>query len=621
MCGITGFAGDGDDACLDRMTDALTHRGPDERGVYRDGRLALGHRRLSILDLAQGQQPMTTVDGRLTVVYNGEIYNHRELRADLEAHGHVFRTDHSDTEVLLHGWREWGTHLPERLNGMWAFAVYDRDEKLLFLSRDRFGQKPLFYHHHGDTFVFGSELDALGAHPAVPRAIDPVSVQKYFAYGFIPAPRSILRNVCKLPAGHNALYRLRESTLTVQRYWQFRPEPADTLPPGGEAEWCEELRHHLRNAVRRRLMADVPLGILLSGGIDSSAVAAMASGDRETVHTFSIGFQERSYDESPHAARVARHLGTDHTLSMLSQEDVRAHGLSVLDRMDEPMADDSLLPTYLVCREARKRVTVALGGDGGDELFAGYEPFGVLHWARRCRDYLPRPVHAALEALIGCLPASPRYMSLEFKCKRFFHGALCRDALWIPVWMSPLFPEDVAELLAEPVDPESLYEEAIQAWEGCPSPDPIDRATQYYIDLYLQEEILVKGDRASMMNGLELRCPFLDIDVVNFARKIPAAYRLRGGTGKYLLKKALEPLLPRDILYRSKQGFSPPTGHWFRDGSLAFEKTERTAAEATFLETALAAHRNGKRDHKLYFWAQLALDRFRMKHSGVGFPP
>lgn len=616
MCGIAGFVGEGDDACLDRMTDVLTHRGPDERGTCREDRVALGHRRLSILDLAQGQQPMSTAEGRLTVVYNGEIYNHRELRTTLEACGHTFRTDHSDTEVLLHGWREWGASLPERLNGMWAFALHDRDEELLFLSRDRFGQKPLFYFHDGDTFVFGSELTALREHPAVPRGIDPESVRKYFAYGFIPAPRTILRHVHKLPGGHNAVYRIRDSSLRIDRYWQFRPEPADTLPPGGEEAWCEELRHHLGNAVRRRLMADVPLGILLSGGIDSSAVAAMAAAGREPVHTFSIGFHERSYDESPHAARVARHLGTDHTLSMLSQEDVRAHGLDVLDRMDEPMADDSLLPTFLVCREARKRVTVALGGDGGDELFAGYEPFRVLHWARRYRDRLPRPVHGALEALVGCLPASPRYMSLEFKCKRFFRGARSRDALWIPVWMSPLFPEEIGALLAEPVDPESLYEEAIRAWEGCPSPHPVDRATQYYIELYLQDEILVKGDRASMMNGLELRCPFLDIDFVEFARRLPAAYRLRGGMGKYLLKKALEPLLPRDILYRSKQGFSPPTGHWFRDGSLAFTEEGRAAGEATFLASALQAHRTGTRDHKLYFWAQLALDRFRAGQGG-----
>jgi asparagine synthase (glutamine-hydrolysing) len=607
MCGICGFVGQGGLEDLQRMTDALIHRGPDAEGLWHDPQngVYLGHRRLAILDLEGGAQPMWTADRALGVVFNGEIYNHLELRAELVDAGCRFLTHHSDTEVLLHGYSHWGWELPSRLNGMWAFAIYDRQKQEIFLSRDRFGKKPLYYSRQNGTFAFASELRALVQHSHLQAQMDAKSLKKYFAYGYIPSPSSIYRGIFKLPGGQNLLLKLPDLQIRLQKYWDFVLEPFEQIPPQPEEAWGEEIRALLSRAVKRRLIADVPLGIFLSGGIDSSSVAAFAvaaaGGDR--VKSFSIGFEEASFDESPYARRAAAFLDTQHTLEVLSLEGSRDLLPTIIRRLDEPMGDSSLLPTYLLCRETRKKVTVALGGDGGDELFAGYDPFRALRYAQLYDRCIPKPVHAAIRLAAARLPTSHVNLSFDFKIKRALRGLSYPRFLWNSVWLGPLEPTELDELFGEPTDIEEVYEEAIQSWERCPQTDLVEKTLQFYVNLYLQDDILVKADRASMMNSLEVRSPYLDIDLVNFVRRIPGAYKFRQGQTKYLLKKCLEPVLPRDIIYRAKKGFGVPIGQWLRDGYLNFGPfSGNEMLNPRFIGTRLAEHRQGRSDQRAFLW-------------------
>lgn len=614
MCGIAGYFGGSasgaDNGVAAAMAQTLRHRGPDAEGFYHDGALHLAHRRLSVIDLTQGAQPMQTADGQLCIVYNGEIYNHPELRKELEARGHIFRTDHSDTEVLLHGWREWGAELPKHLNGMWAFALFDRQRQQLFLSRDRFGKKPLYYTRQNGVFAFASEMIALRAHPALSFDLDELSLRKYFAYAFIPAPRTVYKDVFKLTAGHNLTLDLATGAIRRSKYWEYLIKPDCALSGAPLPELCAQLREILARAVKRRMLSDVPLGVLLSGGVDSSCVAAFAAQNDPQLKTFSVGFNDASYDESPFARRVAQLLGTRHYESRLCNAQARELAPELLRRLDEPMADDSFLPTYLVCREARKEVTVALGGDGGDELFAGYEPFKVWRWGRRFDIYLPAFVQKLVQTAVGRVGASQGYMNLSLKLQRFFRASAYGMKVWVPALLAPLPVEEIAQLCGADCPLEELYSEAIESWEECQSADPADRITQYYVNLYLQNEILTKGDRAAMLNSLELRSPLLDLEVADFARRLPAGLRLRHGTGKYLLKKALEPLLPADILYRKKHGFSPPTGQWFLEGSLGFAPDAPRWGNVDFLRGQLEAHQSGRKNQTRYLWAQYVLDAF-----------
>ncbi len=611
MCGICGFVGPGDASVLAAMNSRLARRGPDGEGVYEDpaAGVRLGHRRLSIIDLAGGGQPMATADGALVVTYNGEIYNHLELRRELAARGHRFVTDHSDTEVLLHGWREWGEDLPGRLNGMWAFVLYDKPRGLLFCSRDRFGKKPFFYAAGPGFFAFASELTALLAHPRLADA--PVSrdaLRKYFAYGFLPGPNAFYAGTAKLPGGENLLVDVVDGRVTRKKWWSFCLEPAETLPDDPEGEWGERLVALLDAAVSRRLMSDVPLGVFLSGGVDSSAITALAARHDPGLTAFSIGFDDPAFDESSKARLAAAHCRVAHRLATLTLDDALTLMPEIIARLDEPMGDVSLLPTALLCRETRKHVTVALGGDGADELFAGYDPFRALRAAGLYARLVPRPVHGALRLLAARLPVGHGYMAAGFRINRFLRGLSVPPRLWNPVWLGPLDPGELAELFHEPVDPEALYSEAIEVFEACPSRDMVDKTMEFYTRLYLQDDILVKTDRAGMMHSLEVRAPFLDIDLVDFVRTIPHAYKFRRGTTKYILKKALERLLPREIISRGKQGFGVPVGRWLATGALSMDgagsrETGLAAGlDRAFIEARVDEHRRGVADHRLFLW-------------------
>jgi asparagine synthase (glutamine-hydrolysing) len=600
------------------MTAAVAHRGPDADGHWSDeaAGVYLGHRRLSIVDLACGAQPMWTADAQVGVIFNGEIYNHQALRTELKARGCIFATDHSDTEVLLHAYREWGDSFVERLNGMWAFVIYDRARNRLFASRDRFGKKPFYYFHEGDTFGFASELPALRQHPRCPRSLSELSLQKYFAYGYVPAPRSIYERVWKLPGGHSCAFDLASRELKIWRYWRFVLEPDERLTALGAragwreddpliAEWCERLRDALEGAVKRRLMSDVPLGVFLSGGIDSSAVAALAARHvpAGALHTFAVGFDEPSFDESAHARRMADALGTDHREEILDLDKSVSLLPEIVSRLDEPLGDGSLLPTYLLSRFTRQHVTVALGGDGGDELFAGYDPFRALAGAERYARWIPRGVHRAARLAASRLPVSHQNISFDFKVKRTLMGLSYPPALWNPVWMGAIEPEELPRLFERPAQVEEVYSEAIEAWDRNPAGSVVDRSLQFWTELYLQDGILAKVDRASMLCSLEARSPFLDAEVADVARRIPWQLKLHRGQTKWILKRALEPLLPREIIHRKKKGFGMPIGRWLREGRFDIPQAHPHASlRAGFVQAKWQAHQAGRSDERLFLW-------------------
>jgi asparagine synthase (glutamine-hydrolysing) len=609
MCGLTGFVGTGDEQDLRAMTATLVHRGPDGEGFYRDHHapVFLGHRRLIILDPAGGQQPMWDADGTVGVVFNGEIYNHRTLRTDLETLGHRFTSDHADTEVLVHGWKAWGNDLFLRLDGMFAMAIFDRTKSTVTLTRDRFGEKPLYYAVRSGAIVFGSELTALLTHPSLTDvSVSKSALQKFFAHGFFPAPHTPYDGIQKLLPGHRLTINAQTMGTDLRAYWRFSLGDHDP-PPGTEEDWSAELGTMVADAVAARLEADVPLGLFLSGGIDSSAVLSYAADVRAPVSldTFAIGFRETSFDESPWAEEVALQVGSTHHMEICDLDAAQSGLPSLLSQLDEPLGDPSILPTHLLCGFARKHVTVALSGDGGDELFAGYDPFRVLKRAQLYDRFVPGPVHGVVKALAAALPRSDANMSFDFVLNRGLRGLKHAAAEWNPRWLGALEPQDIAALFNEPVDSDALYSEAIDAWNSCPSDHLVDKTLDFYTRFYLPDGILTKTDRASMAVGLEVRSPFLANAVADFATRLPWHTKLRGRTTKWILKRALRDRLPGDILARKKKGFGIPLSRWLRDMDPPAGAIPH--GDGTWLKGRWASHKAGRRDDRLALWCWMAL--------------
>ena len=620
MCGICGFSrGDQSDAeagaLLRRMTDAIRHRGPDEDGVFLDQTMALGIRRLSVIDVAGGHQPMTNEAGTVRVVYNGEIYNHEELRADLRARGHVFST-RCDTEVIAHAYEEYGDAFPERLNGMFAIALWDAARRRLLLVRDRLGIKPLYYAPLPDGGIaFASEVKALVLHPALDRAVDPQAVNEYLTYEYVPAPRTIFRGMSKLPGAHRLVWH--DGRVRVSRYWTLQMGPGDGKPPSRN-EAAEHLRTLLDRAVRRRLMSDVPLGVLLSGGVDSTTVAHLAAAhSNQRIRTFTVGFWERTFDETPFAALAARRVGSRHQEIVVSGDAIPDALEEITGVADEPLGDGSLLPTYLLCKWVRESVTVALSGEGGDELFAGY-PTYQAHAAAPFYRLIPRGIRRHLIGrLVRMMPTSMRNISLDFKIRQFVHGFDPDPARRNVRWLGSFVPEDKPHLLA----PEFLeqvtlgreyrvLEDRMRDYHG-----PRGLSKILYLDLvtYLQDDLLVKMDRASMASSLEVRVPLLDHEVVEFAAGLPAGYKLHILRGKDVLKRAVRPWVPTRILMRPKKGFGIPAAYWLRNQlrDLATEALSPAALRETgvFLPAAvtrlLDSHLRGLADNRKLLWTIL----------------
>ena len=620
MCGIAGFllrpGQRADRAVLERMIGTLRHRGPDAVGYHVDGRAAIGVARLRVIDLATGDQPIANEDATVHVVLNGEIYNYRTLRAELSAAGHRFAT-RSDTEVIVHAWEELGEGCPESLNGMFALAVWDRRREQLFLARDRMGEKPLYHAVVDGALVFASELRALLAFPAMRRRLDLRGVARYLAFDYVPDPHTILEDVRKLPPGHSLA--ANGGKASVQRYWEIPFAPDESLDERG---WCAEIRVRLDEAVRLRLHSDVPVGCFLSGGIDSTSIAATAARQHAGIRTFSVGFEEPAYDERRFARLVAERYGTRHEELVVSASAAAA----VLDELggllDEPLADMSFVPLYLLSRAARRSVTVALTGDGGDELFAGYPSMGADRWHQRFAR-LPAPARAAFARLVESLPGAPEPLRDFSRALR--HRPEARN--------QPLvggLPPDRHATILSPAATAALagfdpYVDIDDAVASCASDDATARLIHRYCKLYLAGQNLVNADRASMAGSLELRAPFLDHTFVELTGRIPSPLKLRGlGSLKRLLKRAMADRLPPPILERGKHGFGVPFGEWFR-GPLASPLREILAPErlrhvGLFDPVAVTRlvdeHVSGEASHRRLLWSLVAFERWRAHYLG-----
>lgn len=611
------------EALLRSMTDAVTHRGPDESGLHLEPGVGLGHRRLSIIDLASGQQPMASEDRRVWVTFNGEIYNFMEIRAELQAAGHRFQT-RSDTEVILAAWRQWGEASVTRMRGMFAFAVWDADAETLFIARDRLGVKPLFYAWLDDgRLVFGSELKSLLLCPGIARDIDPLAIEEYFAYGYVADPRTIYKQVLKLEPGHTLCLRRGAPPAAPKPYWDIHFSLDARI---SEADAAHEVVERIREAVNIRLVSEVPLGAFLSGGVDSSAVVAMMAGLSETpVNTCSIAFDVGRFDESAYAAEIARRYATNHHVKQVSVDDFDLVD-RLIDYYDEPYADSSAIPTYRVCQLARERVTVALSGDGGDETFAGYRRY-KLHMAEETvRGRLPLGLRRAVFGPLGALYPKADWAPRVFRAKTTFQS-LARDAVGAYFHTISIFSDEMrARLFSPKLKRELGGYHALEVFRRHAARGPDEPLAQVqYLDMktYLPGDILTKVDRASMAHALEVREPLLDHKLLEWATTLPRDFKLRGGEGKYIMKKAFEPFLPQDILYRPKMGFAVPLATWFRGGLKArigeVVLGDRLAStgwfEPTYLRALLEQHASGRRDHSAPLWTLLMFDAFLARHA------
>jgi asparagine synthase (glutamine-hydrolysing) len=633
MCGITGIFDtrskrEIDPAQLQRMNESQHHRGPDEGGVHVEPGLGLGHRRLAIIDLSTGQQPLYNEDGSGLVVFNGEIYNYQELVPELIALGHVFRT-RSDTEVIVHAWESWGEDCVKRFRGMFAFALWDRNSQTLFMARDRMGVKPLFYALLDDgTLLFGSELKSLMAHGGLRRDIDPRAVEEYFALGYVAEPRCIFRQGRKLSPAHTLCIRRGQPLPAPRQYWDVRFDPVSQT---SFEDACIELTERLRESVRMRLVSEVPLGAFLSGGVDSSAVVAMMAGlISEPVNTCSIAFDDPSHNESGFAKMVAGRFRTQHTV-----ETVRSDDFELIDILaglyDEPYADSSAIPTYRVCQLARKHVTVALSGDGGDESFGGYRRYSLHLMEERLRALMPlglrRPFFGALGRAYPKADWAPRAL----RAKTTFEG-MSRTSIEayfhsMSILRGPIRNALFSRRLKSELDGYRAQEVFERHAENAGTDDPL--ALIQYIDLktYLVGDINTKVDRASMAHSLEVREPLMDHPLVEWLATLPPSFKLRAGKSKVLLKKAMEPHLPREVLYRPKMGFAVPLARWFRgplrqrvrDAVLGERLAETGWFEPPVLARLVDEHQSGVGDHSAPLWSLLMFDAF-LRNGVDGHP-
>ena len=623
MCGICGVVycdreQQVEPGLLKKMCDTITHRGPDDEGYFAHQHVGLGMRRLSIIDLATGKQPISNEDGKIWIVFNGEIYNHKSLRKELERHGHQFKTQ-TDTEAIVHAYEEFGENCVQKLNGMFAFAIWDQHKNQLFLARDRVGIKPLYYYFDKKRLIFGSELKSILQADDIPRRIDLQALDNFLTLEYIPAPLSIFQDIRKLAPGHTLTFR--NNDIWIRNYWDVELKTNGAEP----GELKTNLRDLLQDAVKIRLMSDVPLGAFLSGGIDSSTIVAlMAQVMDQPVKTFSIGFEDSTYNELEYARLIAKTFKTDHHEFIIKPDAVELSD-TLLKFLDEPFGDFSIFPTYLVSKMAREYVTVVLSGDGGDELFAGYDTYIADKIAKKYYSRLPLGLrNGVLTKILDMIPPSSKKKGLINRAKRFVEGMKLPEDLHHTRWM--IFLQEAEKELLYSRDMKSGILEGDSykfirnyfsnvAYNGS---DEINK--QMYVDIktYLVDDILVKVDRMSMATSLEARVPFLDYRFVEFAATIPGKYKLQGKKTKVILKQAMEDLLPHEILYRGKEGFSIPIKNWLKKelkplmmDTLAPDKIKREGFfNSQYIEKLVDEHLKGAENHSHRLWALIIFGRW-----------
>ena len=630
MCGIVGIFDltakrEINRDLLSRMNETQYHRGPDEGGIHIEPGLGFGHRRLSIIDLSSGQQPMISRDKNVVLTYNGEVYNFMELRKELEALGYFFQT-HCDTEVILYAWQAWGEACVDRLRGMFAFAIWDRNQQTLFLARDRLGVKPLFYTQLANgQFIFGSELKSLKEHPDLPRELDPTAIEEYFGFGYVPEPKTIYKTVYKLEPGYCLTLRHGSANYQPRQYWDVK---FAVRPVQSEQAVGEELIERLREAVKIRMVADVPLGAFLSGGVDSSAVVAMMAGvSSDPVNTCSISFGDPAFNESKFAAQVAERYHTAHRVEQVDPDD-----FSLIDQLagiyDEPYADSSALPTYRVCELAKKQVTVVLSGDGGDENLAGYRRYRWHTYEEQMRSWLPDSIRKPVFGTLGKIYPKADWAPKVFRAKSTFES-IGRDSLEGYFHSVSVMSNELRSLLFSQQLKNNLQGyQAVDVFrrhvDNAPTDCPLSLVQYLDIKTYLVGDILTKVDRASMAHALEVRVPLLDHQLVEWMAGIEPQMKLNGREGKYIFKKSLEKYLPNDVLYRPKMGFAVPLNSWFR-GPLREKVRESLLGETmmqcglfdqAFLQHMVNQHQSGLRDYSASIWSLLMFEAFlRNNHS------
>ena len=625
MCGIVGFLRRNQSdpetmGAILEMSKSLSRRGPDDEGFFIDDFIAFGHRRLSIIDLKTGHQPITNEDGSVIVILNGEIYNFRELRDKLEARGHRFYT-HTDTETIVHLYEDAGGECVKELNGIFAFALWDKKSRKIILARDRLGVKPLHYCSFAGHFVFGSEIKSMLKYPFMNKEIDIVSLSKYLAYEFVPAPNSIFRQIKKLMPAHTLEYDMQTGAIKTEEYW--RPDFVNKLNKISEEEAAIRLLEILRSVVKKEIISDVPVGLFLSGGIDSGTLAFLLS-EIGNVNSFCIGFDDKSFDESEYARAVAGYLGIKHRERILSLDEVYKIIPAIADFLDEPLADPSIIPTYLLSKFARQHITVALGGDGGDELFAGYDTYQA-HRLAEYYKFFPKIMKRAIHRAIDCLPVSTLNMSLDFKLKKFKSGIKYKPELRNTIWLGAFNEKEISELMSDDFKiSESKVFEDIGAYssELNKISDMVERMQYLDIKFYLQDDILVKIDRASMANSLEVRVPFLNHELVDFVTRLPAKMKLDGFKTKSILKKTIKNKIPDRILRRKKKGFGIPVAGWLKgelkDIALEYLNPQRLKREGFFnpeyVSILLDEHFNNSKDNHKKIWAIMIFELWLEKY-------
>ena len=619
MCGIIGSINlDLSKEEKKASLNLMSHRGPDDRHFYeyKNDKYSLffGHNRLEILDISNGKQPMISADNQFVVVFNGEIYNFNELRKELESVGHKFKTAHSDTEVLIHGYKEWGENLPLHLNGMWAFAIFDKRKNRLFLSRDRYGEKPLFYYVKNNVLIFASELSAVTNIKKSKFELNKLNLKKYCAYGYFPFNLTPYKNIFKLQGGHNILFNLDTMTYNLKKYWEYLIEPDYSKT---ENEWSEIIANLLEESVKKRLVADVPVGVFLSGGLDSSIISLLAQNNSNSkINTFSINFSEKTFDESKYSNYFSKKIGSNHHHQVVGSDNIEDICAELFSKIDEPLSDSSLISYYLLTKFAQKKIKVALGGDAADELFAGYDTFKAINYANIMKILKIDKINPFLRFLTSKMPTKYGNMNLKFKFNRFLRFKGGNLGTSHPNWLSPLDSSEISELFNEKTNDIEIFSEAIELWEKNKSNNNLDKSLEFYCKLFLQDQILVKTDRLSMMHGLEVRSPFLDYNLTNEIRKIPSKFKLNNNISKYILKRTYEKKLGKNFTYRKKMGFTAPISKWLLDESKNFSiKSKYLSNKTKLFDNKLKEHRSFNNENRVLIWNIMNLDNFLLKNN------
>ena len=620
MCGILGAINANlNDEKVISILGKLKHRGPDDESFIvkhiNNNKIFLGHTRLSILDLNLGKQPMISRDENLILIYNGEIYNYLELRKEIEKKGLKFSTTNSDTEVLLNAYKLWGESFIKKLNGMWAFCILDIKKKKLFLSRDRFGEKPLFFKKTAKGIVFGSELKVIEA--ISNNNFEQLSfrnLQKYCAYGFFPKNLTPYKNIFKLNPGSNLIYDLNDHSLKEKVFWKYTINPNNSK---SEDEWIHDLDIAINNSVKNRLISDRPIGIFLSGGLDSSLITNYASKFKKNLSTFSINFYEKSFDESFYTNSIAEKFSTNHHIKKINIKDMNISMAEFFNYIDEPISDSAILSSYELCKMAKKNIVVGLSGDGSDELFLGYDIFKASSVVEKLNNLKIPIFNKLFRNLVSFLPTSYSHFNLKFKLQKFLSYSNKSYSTLLPEWLAPMSIDEIDEIFNTKTSLEEIYEDAIEDWNLYRENNNLsllEKSQEFFINFFLSNQILVKSDRTSMYNSLELRLPFLDNKIVEISETLPLKFKLNNNISKYIIKKVSEKYFDRKFIYRKKVGLSAPLSKWFSKNK-NYKLKSKYLSDKKIFYNKIGCHIKKIKDERLFLWNFINLDNFLNKQK------